>query len=352
MIGRLKLDAKKIKQVAQGLRDIAGLPDPLNHLMETIRRPNGLVIQKRSVSLGVILIIYESRPNVTADCAGLCLKSGNSVILRGGKEAFYSNRAIHTSLQKALKRHRIPTGAVEFVLSRERKDVDHLLGLREWIDLVIPRGGESLIRKVYAISKIPLLKHLEGICHTFVDRDAAIPMALRIAENAKVQNPGVCNAMETLLVDQKIAKRFLPPLAERLRASGIEMRGCPRTRRILRGIKAAKTSDWTTEYLDKILSIRVVDGVGQAMEHIRRFGSAHSDAIVSQNRKTRQRFVEQVDSACVFENASTRFSDGGEFGMGAEMGISTDKLHARGPVGLKELTSYKYIVKGKGQIRK
>ena len=351
LVGRLKLDETKLKKVAAGLIEIAKLPDPLGRLLESVKRPNGLIIQKVSVPIGVILIIYESRPNVTADCAGLCLKSGNSVILRGGKEAFESNQAIHQALVGALKEYKVPSGAVSFVASKEHRDVDHLLGLRESIDLVIPRGGESLIRRVSDISKIPVLRHYQGICHTYIDREAELSMALSIAENAKVQNPGVCNAMETLLVDRNIAKDFLIPFAKKMKATGVELRGCPRTRKIVKGIKAASEKDWRTEYLDLVLSVRVVDDVTEAIGHIRQYGSGHSDAIVSDNAQTRKRFLDEVDSACVFENASTRFSDGGEFGMGAEMGISTDKLHARGPVGIRELTSYKYVITGRGHVR-
>jgi glutamate-5-semialdehyde dehydrogenase len=351
LMGRLQLNEMKIAGMARSLRDIKKLPEPLGRALETIRRPNGLRIRKISVPLGVILIVFESRPNVTADCAGLCLKSGNSVILRGGKEAYYSNQAIHRSITRALKKHGIPASAVEFISTRDRKDVHVLLTLVGLIDVVIPRGGESLIRTVANHSKIPVIKHYHGVCHTYIDKDADLAKALKIAQNAKVQNPGVCNAMETLLVDRPIAKRFLTPFSEMMKKSGVELRGCGRTRKILKGIRPATDKDWRTEYLDKILSVRVVDGVDQATEHIRNYGSNHSECIVSRNPKSIRRFTDGVDSACVFQNASTRFNDGGEFGMGAEMGISTDKLHARGPVGLRELTSYKYVIQGSGQIR-
>jgi glutamate-5-semialdehyde dehydrogenase len=351
MLGRLRLDEKKIEAMVRGLETIAKLPDPLGRELEKIVRPNGLHIKKISVPLGVLLIIYESRPNVTADCAGLCVKSGNAVILRGGREAARSNAAIHDSIATALKKRGIAPAAVSFVESTDRKDVEHLLALSGEIDVVIPRGGPSLMKTVSAKSKIPVLKHLDGICHTFVDRDADLAMAVRICENAKAQNPGVCNAMETLLVDKPVAAKFLPFLAQRMKARGVELRGCAETQKILKGIKAASEKDWSTEYLDLILSVRVVNGVEAAVEHIRKYGSKHSDAIVSENASTRTRFSKAVDSACVFENCSTRFNDGGEFGMGAEMGISTDKLHARGPVGLRELTTYQYIVSGHGQIR-
>jgi glutamate-5-semialdehyde dehydrogenase len=351
MLGRLKLDAAKVASMVKGLEAIAALPDPLGRELETITRPNGLKIRKISVPLGVILIIFESRPNVTADCAGLCVKSGNAVILRGGREAIHSNTAIHASIATALKKRGISASAVEFVESTDRKDVEHLLGCSSEIDVVIPRGGPSLIKTVAEKSRIPVLKHLDGICHTYVDRDADPAMAVRICENAKAQNPGVCNAMETLLVDRPAAAKFLPFLAQRMKARGVELRGCPETRKVLKGIKAATEQDWKTEYLDLILAVRVVNGVEEAAAHIRKYGSKHSDAIVSENASTRARFAAAIDSACVFENCSTRFNDGGEFGMGAEMGISTDKLHARGPVGLRELTTYQYIVKGHGQIR-
>ena len=351
MLGRLKLDVTKVAGMIAGLETIAALPDPLGRELETTTRPNGLRIRKISVPLGVILIIYESRPNVTADCAGLCVKSGNAVILRGGKEAIHSNAAIHASLVTALKKRGVDPGAVTFVDSTDRKDVEHLLGFSGEIDVVIPRGGPSLIRTVAEKSRIPVLKHLDGICHTYVDRDADPAMAVRICENAKAQNPGVCNAMETLLVDRPAAAKFLPFLAQRMKARGVELRGCPETRKVLKGIKSATEKDWSTEYLDLILAVKVVNGVEEAAEHIRRYGSKHSDAIVSENAATRARFAAAIDSACVFENCSTRFNDGGEFGMGAEMGISTDKLHARGPVGLRELTTYQYIVSGRGQIR-
>lgn len=351
MIGRLELNQKKIKGMVDGLKTIAKLPDPIGRLLEKRRRPNGLVIEKRSVPLGVILIIFESRPNVTADCAGLCVKSGNAVILRGGKEAYESNKAIHASIQKALKSCHIDPASVSFVTNQDRSQVAALLTMNESIDVVIPRGGPSLIRAVAENSTIPVLKHLDGICHIYIDAKANLKIALDIAENAKVQNPGVCNAMETLLVHQKIAAQFLPRLVMRLQKAGVEIRGCAKTQKILPGIKKATEKDWSTEYLDLILSIKIVANLDEAIQHILQFGSKHSDAIVSQDKIIRSRFVAAVDSACVFENASTRFNDGGEFGMGAEMGISTDKLHARGPVGLNELTTYKYIVHGKGQIR-
>lgn len=351
MVARLALDEKKIAKIAQGSRDIASLEDPLNRLLEKIHRPNGLVIDKVSVPLGVLLIIYESRPNVTADCAGLGIKSGNAVILKGGSEAFHSNRAIHASIVRALKKTGLPEGAVEWVASTDRKDVHALLKMNDLIDVVIPRGGEALIRKVAEDSRIPVIKHYKGVCHVFVDKDADLSMALKIAENAKVQNPGVCNAMETLLVHKDVAKDFLEPFGRRMKEKGVELRGDAASRAVLKGIKKATEGDWSAEYLDLILAVRVVGGLDEAIGHIRKYGSAHSDSIVTKNSDTANAFTRDLDSACVFVNASTRFNDGGEFGMGAEIGISTDKLHARGPMGLRELTTYKYIVRGNGQIR-
>jgi glutamate-5-semialdehyde dehydrogenase len=351
MFGRLTLTPEKIKKISIGIKEISALPDPLGRVLETIRRPNGLVIRKCSVPLGVLLIIYESRPNVTADCAALAIKSGNAVILKGGREALYSNQAIHQSLIRALKTHHVSESAILLVPSASREAVHQLLSLNDDIDVVIPRGGEGLIRKVAQISKIPVIKHYKGVCHVYVDRNADLKKALAIAENAKVQNPGVCNTMETLLVHQKIAPAFLRPFYDRMKSEGVELRGCPQTRRILKGIKSATQKDWHAEYLDLKLAVRVVPNLEEAIRHIHQYGSSHTDTIVSQNKKTLDTFALKLDSACIFTNASTRFSDGGEFGMGAEIGISTDKLHARGPMGLRELTTYKYIVTGNGQIR-
>lgn len=351
MIKRLELNEKKIQGMARGLLEIAKLEDPLNRILEKRLRPNGLKIDKISVPLGVVLIIFESRPNVTADCAGLCVKSGNSVILRGGKEAHFSNLAIYHCLQRALTQHGVEAGAVELVSTRDRSDVDHLLQLTESIDVVIPRGGEGLIRKVAEMSKIPVIKHYKGVCHTYVDKDADLQKAVQIARNAKVQNPGVCNAMETLLVHQAIAKKFLPAFEQAVLNDGLEIRGCAETKKIITRAKKATVHDWQAEYLDLILAVRIVPSLDEAISHIRLYGSGHSDAIVSKNKLALKHFSSSVHSACVFENTSTRFADGGEFGMGAEMGISTDKLHARGPVGLRELTSYKYVIVGSGQIR-
>ncbi|MBI4352718.1 MAG: glutamate-5-semialdehyde dehydrogenase [Candidatus Omnitrophica bacterium] len=351
LTNRLHLDEKKLRGMAESILSISKLSDPIGKILSERRRPNGLLIQKVRVPLGVILIIYESRPNVTADCMALCLKSGNGVILKGGKEAFYSNRAIYHVLEEAAVEAGIPEGFSEFVPA-DHEAVRALLGLSGVIDLVIPRGGEELIREVARISKIPVIKHFKGVCHVFVDRKADFEKAAAIVLNAKVQNPAVCNAMETLLVDEKVAVVFLPRVAQALLEKGVEIRGCETTRRILPDVKSAEEEDWYAEYLDLILAVRVVKDLDQAIGHIQTYGSHHSDAIVTEDKKAARRFTKEVDSACVFVNCSTRFSDGGEFGMGAEMGISTDKLHARGPMGLEELTSYKYVVLGNGQIRR
>ena len=351
LMGRLELNDKKIKGMADSLNQIAHLPDPVGRVIWTRKRPSGLVIKKVGVPIGVILIIYESRPNVTVDCMALCLKSGNSVILKGGSEARHSNRAIFEVLQDAAAKRGMPQGAFQFVPAGDRKDVKVLLGFGGLIDLVIPRGGEGLIREVASISKIPVIKHYKGVCHVFVDKDADLKKATAIVLNAKTQNPGVCNAMETLLVHESVAGNFLPSVARELRAKNVEIRGCEKTRVIVPGVKKANEEDWHAEYLDLILAVRVVKSAQEAMNHIETYGSHHSDAIVTKNKKTARQFSASVDSACVFVNASTRFNDGGEFGMGAEMGISTDKLHARGPMGLEELTSYKYVVLGDGQVR-
>ncbi|MFH1045470.1 MAG: glutamate-5-semialdehyde dehydrogenase [Candidatus Omnitrophota bacterium] len=351
LVERLALNEKRIGQMSASLEVIAALADPLGRILRTIERPNGLHIEKVSVPIGVIAIIYESRPNVTADCIGLCLKAGNAVILRGGREAINSNIAIYTLLQKELVNFSLPEHAVGLVKSTERQAVDILLGLSQYIDLVIPRGGESLITHVSEKSKIPVIRHYKGVCHTYVDSDADLAMARKVALNAKVQRPGVCNAMETLLVDKKIAARFLPDMLADLQRRGVEIRGDPATRKFGRGIKLAKESDWFTEYLDLILSVKIVSGLEEAIIHVNHYGSSHSDAIITENRNKAKEFLSRVDSACVYVNASTRFTDGFEFGMGAEMGISTDKLHARGPMALEELTTYKYQITGNGQVR-
>ncbi len=351
ILDRLALNQKRIVQMAQSLKAIAALPDPVGRVLRSSRRPNGLLIKKVSAPIGVIAIIYEARPNVSSDCIGLCLKSGNVVILRGGKEALNSNLAIFKLLRKSLIRYGLPKAAVNLVEVTDRKAVDILLGLTGYIDLVIPRGGEGLIRRVAEKSKIPVVKHYKGICHTYVDNEANLALARKVVFNAKVQRPGVCNAMETLLVHQSIARRFLPLAFKDLQGAGVELRGDRQVRRIIKGLKQATEKDWSTEYLDLILSVKIVRNLEQAIEHINRYGSGHSDAIITENRAKAATFLQQVDSACVYLNVSTRFTDGYEFGLGAEMGISTDKLHARGPMALEELTTYKYEIFGHGQIR-
>ena len=351
MADRLLLNQKRIDGMARSVLEVAKLKEPVGRVLATWRRPNGLRISKVTVPLGVILIIYESRPNVTSECASLCLKSGNAVLLRGGREAFHSNRAIVRVYEQVLRRHRVPTAAISLVRVLDRRGIDELLRLEDLINLVIPRGGETLIRRVARHARMPVVKHYKGICHVYVDKYADLEMALNIAFNAKCQRTAVCNTMETLLVHRVMAPRFLRLIGEQLRNAGCEIRGDALVRQYLPGVKKATQADWSTEYLDNILSIRVVRDVDQAIEHIQKYGSAHTDSIVTQNRKTAKKFTSQVDSSSVMVNASTRFSDGNEYGFGAEIGISTDKVHARGPMGLDGLVSYKYVVHGSGQIR-
>ena len=353
-IDRLTLNKERIKQMSGSLRQVAKLNDPVGGIIKTLRRPNGLVISKVKVPIGVILIIYEARPNVTADCIGLCLKSSNCVVLKGGSDALASNKSIFKVLNQIADNNGLPKGSLQLVEFTEHKAVDELLKLNDFIDVVIPRGGEGLIREVARKSLIPVIKHYKGVCHVYVDSEADLNMAQKVVFNAKVQRPGVCNAMETLLVHRDVAIRFLPGIAKKLQDAGCEMRGCPLTKKILRNfkdVKDAKEEDWTAEYLDLILSVKVVDFLQEAIDHINVYGSHHSDAIITDDKNNAEQFLEEIDSACVFVNASTRFSDGYQFGMGAEIGISTDKLHARGPMALEELTTYKFIVKGRGQIR-
>ncbi|MCS7049873.1 MAG: glutamate-5-semialdehyde dehydrogenase, partial [Verrucomicrobiae bacterium] len=347
MLDRLTLNDKRIAEMARGIREVADLPDPVGTEIASWSRPNGIRIRKVRVPLGVILIIYEARPNVTADAASLCFKSGNAVLLRGGSEALHSNLAI----ADALAVPGLPPHSITVIPTADRAAIDELLQLDTYINLCIPRGGESLIRAVAEKSRIPVIKHYKGVCHVYVDRDADLDMAERIVINAKCQRPAVCNAMETLLVDEPIAPQFLPRIGAALRQRGVELRGDESTRRFLPDAKPATEDDWYAEYLDLILAIRVVPGVDAAIDHITRYGSAHSDAIVTRNEQTAQKFLREVDSSSVFWNASTRLADGGQYGFGAEIGISTDKLHARGPMGLEDLTSYKYIVIGSGQLR-
>jgi len=351
MIDRLTLTNSRIKDMAEGLRSVAGLKDPVNEVLRQWKRPNGLKIKKVRVPIGVAGIIYESRPNVTSDCAGLCLKSGNSCVLRGGSESIDSNIAIHKVITQDIEKFGIPRSAISMIDITDRKAVEVLLNASEFVDVVIPRGGEGLIKHVTEISKIPVIKHYKGVCHLYVDKFADLKKALEIAFNAKVQRPGVCNAIETLLVHKAVAQKFLPQLYSILRDPGVELRGCQETRKILKNIKTATEKDWYAEYLDLILAIRVVDDVNEAIDFINKYGSAHSDAIVTKNKKAADEFLRRVDSSCVYLNASTRFTDGYQFGMGAEIGISTGKIHARGPMALEELCTYKYVILGTGQIR-
>jgi glutamate-5-semialdehyde dehydrogenase len=350
MLDRLKLNEKRIAEMASGLRAVAALPDPVGEIPEVWSRPNGLRVGRMRIPLGVICIIYEARPNVTSDAAGLTLKSGNAAILRGGSEAINSNLAIARVLQAALAGAGLPPAAVSIVPWTERELIGELLKLEELIDLVIPRGGEGLIRYVVERSRIPVIKHYKGVCHIYVAASADFDLAEKVILNAKVQRPGVCNALETLLVDRKAAA-FLPRIAKKLKAARVELRGCPETRKHIPRIKKATEEDWSAEYLDLILSVRMVDGLGPAIRHIEKYGSAHTEAIITRDYEEARRFVREVQSSLVLVNASTRFNDGGELGLGAEIGISTTKLHAFGPMGLRELTTQKFFALGEGQIR-
>jgi len=351
MLDRLKLTPELIRTISEGLRQVAHLPDPVGEIVKMWKRPNGLMVGKMRIPIGVIGIIYESRPNVTADASGLCLKSANSVILRGGHEAYHSNLAIVHIIQAALDQVGIPKEAVQIFPRKEREAIKEMLQLEDEIDLIIPRGGEELIRFVTTHSKIPVIKHYKGVCHIFVDESADLDMAIRICLNAKTQKPAVCNAMETLLVHRNIANEFLPKISEAMMREGVELRGCPISKKIVPEIKEATEDDWYQEYLDLILSIKVVSGIEEAISHISRYGSNHTDSIITSNYRNAQKFLREVNSSCVLVNASTRFNDGYELGFGAEIGISTSKLHAFGPMGLEELTTTKLIVLGDGQIR-
>jgi glutamate-5-semialdehyde dehydrogenase len=350
-VDRLRQTPERITQAAAGLREIAQLPDPVGQVLSSTRRPNALEIHKVAVPLGVIFFVYESRPNVTVDAAGLCVKSGNAVILRGGKESLHSNLALHRLLSDCLDATGLPTEAVQLVDTSDRAAVGQLLRLNQFIDLVIPRGGESLIRRVAQEATMPVLKHYQGNCHIYVDQAADLDMAERIIVNAKCQRPGVCNATESLLVHRAVAGSFLPRIGTALAQRGVKLRGCAETRRWLPAIEVATEEDYGAEYLDLILSVKVVATLEEAMQHIGKYGSAHTDAIVTKDLKAARQFTGGVDSAAVLVNASTRCHDGHEFGLGAEIGISTDKFHARGPCGLLELCSYKYVVYGDGHIR-
>ena len=351
MVDRLALTQKGVAAMAEGLRQIAQLPDPVGEISDLKYRPSGIQVGRMRVPLGVVAIIYEARPNVTADAAGLCLKSGNSSILRGGSEAIHCNQAIAECVHEGLRAADLPQTAVQVIEVTDRAAVGELITMKEYVDIIVPRGGKGLIERVSAEARIPVLKHLDGICHVYIDDRADVDKAIRIADNAKTQRLGTCNTMETLLVHQDIAAYVLPRLCEIYLQKGIELRGDERTRAIVAGMKAATEEDWYTEYLAAILSIRIVEGLDQAIEHIAVYGSQHTDAIVTEDFSRARRFLREVDSSSVIVNASTRFADGFEYGLGAEIGISTDKLHARGPVGLDGLTSQKFVVLGDGQIR-
>ncbi|MFB3894844.1 MAG: glutamate-5-semialdehyde dehydrogenase [bacterium] len=351
MIDRLTLTPARIKSMADGVREIVNLPDPVGEIVKMWKRPNGLMVGRMRVPLGVIGIIYESRPNVTVDAAGLCLKSGNAVILRGGSESINSNRVLIEIMQEICEKNQVPKSAISFIDTTDRQAVAELLKLDQYIDVIIPRGGETLIRAVVEQSTIPVIKHYKGVCAIYVDIAADLDMAEEITFNAKVQRPAVCNAIENLLVHQDIAGKFLPKMLDRLVAAGVEIRGCPQVCKLYPKAKPATEEDWYTEYNDLILSVKIVKDMDTAIAFITKYGSKHSDAIITQDYQSAHRFIREVDSSAVLVNASTRFNDGLEFGLGAEIGISTDKLHARGPMGLEELTCTKFIVFGEGQVR-
>jgi len=350
-LDRLRLTPARLEEIAEALEHVAGLPDPVGEIIESNVRPNGLLVTRVRVPLGVVFFIYESRPNVTVDAAALCVMSGNAVILRGGKEALHSNQALHSLLAEALEQTGLPRHAVQLVDTTDRNAVGHFLGLADLIDVTIPRGGKSLIARVAAEAAMPVIKHFDGVCHVYVDRAADLQTAEQIVLNSKCQRPGVCNAAESLLVHADVAETFLPPMAAALAKQGVELRCCERSLKLVREGRPATEEDFRTEYLDLILSVKIVDNVEQAVRHINEYGSHHTDTIVTNDLAASQRFTAAVDSSAVIVNASTRFNDGGQLGLGAEIGISTDKFHARGPCGLRELTSYKFVVQGAGQIR-
>jgi glutamate-5-semialdehyde dehydrogenase len=351
MVDRLTLTDKSVAAMAEGLRQIAALRDPVGEITDLSYRPSGIQVGRMRVPLGVVAIIYEARPNVTADAAGLCLKAGNAAILRGGSEAIRSNQAIAACVREGLASAALPEAAVQVIETTDRAAVGELITMKDYVDIIVPRGGKGLIERISNEARIPVLKHLDGICHVYIDDRADLDKAIRIADNAKTQRYGTCNTMETLLVHKDIAASVLPPLSTILLAKGVELRGCPRARAIVPQMSTATEEDWYTEYLAPILSVRVVEDLDQAMDHIATYGSLHTDAIVTEDYTRARRFLREVDSSSVMVNASTRFADGFEFGLGAEIGISTDKLHARGPVGLEGLTSQKFIVLGDGQVR-
>jgi glutamate-5-semialdehyde dehydrogenase len=351
LLDRLKLDEGRIEAMAAGLEQIAALPDPVGEVLAAWDRPNGLNISRVRVPLGVIGIIYESRPNVTADAGGLCLKSGNAAILRGGSESFHSSGAILDCLQAGLAAAGLPAGSIQLIPTTDRAAVGEMLTMTDYIDIIVPRGGKSLIERVQQESKIPVIAHLEGLCHTYIDADSDAEMAKNIVVNAKMRRPGICGATETLLVDRAVAKRSLPEIIEALVAAGCELRGDDATRALDNRVGVASEADWRTEYLEPILSIRQVDGLDGAIDHINAYSSHHTESIVTNDADKAEKFLNTIDSAIVMHNASTQFADGGEFGMGAEIGISTGRLHARGPVGVEQLTTFKYVVRGAGQVR-
>jgi glutamate-5-semialdehyde dehydrogenase len=351
LLDRLALTSSRLNEAAEGLRQIAALPDPLGQVVDGWKRPDGLEIRQITVPLGVIGIIYEARPNVTVDAAGLCLKSGNAVVLRGGKESVLTNRALAIVLQQGLKNEGLPPELVQLVGTPDRSELDQMLKLRGSLDLVIPRGGKGLIDHVVRNSQVPVIETGAGVCHLYIEASIDVPMAIAIALNAKTQRPSVCNALETLLIAQAAVETHLVPLLQALHGAGVDLRGCPETVRRFPAATPAQEVDWETEYMDLILAVKVVNDVDEAIEHIRRYGTRHSEAILTRDLRTARRFQQEVDAACVYVNASTRFTDGGQFGFGAEIGISTQKLHARGPMGLKALTSTKYLIDGDGHVR-
>ena len=351
MLDRLELSEAVIGSMVTGLREVAALPDPVGEISDMKRRPSGIVVGRMRVPLGVVGMIYESRPNVTIDAAALCLKAGNGVVLRGGSEAIHSNLALAAILRRALESEQVNPDVVQVIPTTDRAAVNHMLALEEFLDVIIPRGGEGLIRFVAQNSRIPVLKHYKGVCHVYIDREADIDMGIRIVINGKTQRPGVCNAVEGLLVHQEIAGRFLPAAARELVAAGVELRGCPRSCSLVPDMVPATDQDWGTEFLDLILAVRVVDSMADAQAYISRYGSQHTETIITTSYERSQRFLREVDASAVMINASTRFNDGGQFGLGAEIGISTTKLHAYGPMGLEELTTRKFVVYGNGEIR-
>jgi glutamate-5-semialdehyde dehydrogenase len=350
---RLALDERRVEEMARAVEDVVALPDPIGTTAAEWQRPNGLTIQRVRVPLGVIGLIYESRPNVTSDAGALCLKSGNAVILRGGSESRHSNAAIHACLLQGLESGGLPAESIQLVPTTDRSAVGYMLaGMTEYLDVIVPRGGKRLVERVQREARVPVIGHLEGNCHVYIDRDADVRMAQAIAVNAKMRRTGICGAAETLLVDRGCAHTHLTPVVRALLDAGCEVRGDAWVQQVDSRVRAASEDDWYTEYLDAIIAARVVDGVDEAIAHIARYGSAHTESIVTENQVTAERFLQRVDSAIVLHNASTQFADGGEFGMGAEVGISTDRFHARGPVGVEQLTSYKYVVRGAGQVRR